>query len=391
MKDLAEGAALDLLRRLHGAPGDELAYLQFLAALERALSPGARVLHGACASERQPGLLAGPAIGIERLDFGELMTELRHPAAAEYPVGAVLPLLPQSGIFRTRFFAEVLEPAGIRPGPGLVVMLERSARRVEAATIVVPGEPGWAPTPADDALLGKLAPHMVIARRLHASLSVERHDEEALASVFDRLLLGVVLTDVSGNVSYANRSAAELIGHPPGFSERDTILDDYTRAWCERITDRRDGNVFVHAPDDGRLVQVLDAPIDWRGDEPIAAHRFAHGFLIADPKGSAGDPSDVLRANFGLTKSEARLVVALLSDRSLKEAAGDLGVVEATARGVLKSVFAKTGVRRQAELVRLLVQQPTAQLRPHRAVAAGKPTAAGRRRDRPTASRRASS
>ncbi|WP_109806108.1 helix-turn-helix transcriptional regulator [Sphingosinithalassobacter portus] len=55
---------------------------------------------------------------------------------------------------------------------------------------------------------------------------------------------------------------------------------------------------------------------------------------------------------FGLLPSEARLAVALATGRSLSEAAGALGLTIETARNYSKKIYAKTGTRGQADLVR---------------------------------------
>lgn len=58
---------------------------------------------------------------------------------------------------------------------------------------------------------------------------------------------------------------------------------------------------------------------------------------------------------FGLTPAETRLAMALLDEEnSLRHAADSLTIAYATARVQLASIFAKTGVRTQGQLIRLL-------------------------------------
>jgi DNA-binding CsgD family transcriptional regulator len=57
----------------------------------------------------------------------------------------------------------------------------------------------------------------------------------------------------------------------------------------------------------------------------------------------------------GITRAEARLASMLADGISLEEVAEALLVSIQTVRSQLKSVFAKTGVTRQAELVALLL------------------------------------
>jgi DNA-binding CsgD family transcriptional regulator len=68
----------------------------------------------------------------------------------------------------------------------------------------------------------------------------------------------------------------------------------------------------------------------------------------------AGLPADILQALFDLSPAEARVTRLLMEGKSVSLIAREAGVGENTVRAHLKSVFAKTGVNRQAELVRLL-------------------------------------
>jgi DNA-binding CsgD family transcriptional regulator len=241
---------------------------------------------------------------------------------------------------------------------------------VVAATIVLPRSPLWKPKPEDRALLAGLAPHMTIARRLHVQLSERARDAEALISAFDRLVLGVVFVCENERVSYANKSAAELLGVAPGFTDSATLAspvpDERTRAWRRLLKssagEDRSAMLFAH-PDDGRPLQVLATRFAWGEHEGGAAARFGRAMFIGDPRQRSGDPAGVLHELFGLTRSEARLALLLVADCSVEEAAGLLGITLATARGVLKTVFAKTGTNRQASLVRLLLSGPPGHVR----------------------------
>jgi DNA-binding CsgD family transcriptional regulator len=63
---------------------------------------------------------------------------------------------------------------------------------------------------------------------------------------------------------------------------------------------------------------------------------------------------DLIRRLFGLSPAQARLTALLVGGRSVKEAAGALGIAESSARQYLKVVFSKTGTRGQADLVRMV-------------------------------------
>jgi DNA-binding CsgD family transcriptional regulator len=63
-----------------------------------------------------------------------------------------------------------------------------------------------------------------------------------------------------------------------------------------------------------------------------------------------------LRTVFGLTGAEARLAARLAAGDDIASAAKRLGVSVGTLRGALKTIFRKTGSKRQAELVALLAR-----------------------------------
>lgn len=104
-------------------------------------------------------------------------------------------------------------------------------------------------------------------------------------------------------------------------------------------------------------------------------HRF--GFLIARsefPPGlvSIGEKAELalfiaqddggqrlesaVQASFGLTAAEVEVTMKLASGLTLKEAAQDLGISVNTARNHLQSVFDKSGINRQSDLVLVVTQ-----------------------------------
>ena len=64
---------------------------------------------------------------------------------------------------------------------------------------------------------------------------------------------------------------------------------------------------------------------------------------------------DTLRTRFGLTRAESRVALLRCDGRAPKNIAETIGVSVETVRSQMKSIFAKADVRRQIELVRLLL------------------------------------
>ncbi|MEO6780194.1 MAG: helix-turn-helix transcriptional regulator [Bradyrhizobium sp.] len=76
---------------------------------------------------------------------------------------------------------------------------------------------------------------------------------------------------------------------------------------------------------------------------------------IADPDADTATVAESC-AIYDFTPSETRLCDQIVAGFSVNDAAATLGISVATARTYLKRVFAKTGVHRQADLVRLIIK-----------------------------------
>jgi DNA-binding CsgD family transcriptional regulator len=77
--------------------------------------------------------------------------------------------------------------------------------------------------------------------------------------------------------------------------------------------------------------------------------------LVVTPVTHSGAPPvSLIQSLFDLTPAEARIAQKIAAGETLGDAAKQIGISAETARKQLKSVFVKTGVSRQAELVGLL-------------------------------------
>jgi DNA-binding CsgD family transcriptional regulator len=80
--------------------------------------------------------------------------------------------------------------------------------------------------------------------------------------------------------------------------------------------------------------------------------------FISDPESRPKPRAALMRALYGLTPAEARLADLLLEGLEVREIAERVGTTLETARSHLKRVLAKTGARRQVELMRLMLSLP---------------------------------
>ena len=368
MKERAER----LLRLLFAAPGDLDAWWGFFDALGKAISPDVRTTMLVEVRHPHPSTAL---FGVRMQAVAEGLLPRRRdggPRIEALPEGSLFEL-PRLGarIAGTPVIRQLLAGTGLKAGPGLGVMLGRDGDRVAGVLLLLPRVEGWKPTAADRELLGALAPYLPQASRLHERLL----GAGILTSLLDRLVLGVVLLDDRGRVSYANRSAAELLGVSAGLEEDSPTgeRDARTEALYRGLTPGRDEGVPYSHPADGRPLQLLETDLDWPSDHGMTARRFRRALFIGDPKLRTGDPTEKMASLYGLTASEAKLAWLLVGDFPLAEAASQLGITQNTARTVLKRILAKTGARRQASLVRLLLSGP-GQLRDDAPAASRKPS-----------------
>ena len=77
--------------------------------------------------------------------------------------------------------------------------------------------------------------------------------------------------------------------------------------------------------------------------------------LVSDPETEMQARVESLRDRFGLTPAEATFALEIIKGDGRQATADRLGITVGTARSHLSSIFDKTGSRRQAELVRLLL------------------------------------
>ena len=88
----------------------------------------------------------------------------------------------------------------------------------------------------------------------------------------------------------------------------------------------------------------------WFSQWPVAAL-----VLLAEPARGAAVNPDLVAAVLGLTPTESRVAVMLAEGHSVREIAAAIQRKESTIRYHVKRIFAKQGLKRQADLVRLVL------------------------------------
>jgi DNA-binding CsgD family transcriptional regulator len=111
------------------------------------------------------------------------------------------------------------------------------------------------------------------------------------------------------------------------------------------------GALSLPRPEGRHPLSAMVAPTGVTGIFP-ASRTARVVVLIEEPTRRTTAPSAAFAKDHKLSPAEAGLAARLVSGMSLRQAAAAIGISDNTARSHLKRVFAKTGARRQAELVR---------------------------------------
>lgn len=287
---------------------------------------------------------------------------LMQRALAQGP-GAVITerdLMSPDELAATGFYREWQDPFGLHHLLGFVLHRDRAW----AGTLTI-GRPHQAGAfSADDIAFGQLLmPHLQRASALSMRLARLEFQRQTVVTALDRLGHGVFLLDAAGRIAFANQPGEALLrtddgmktveGRPRAARAIDTAQLDRLIARAVRGTPTEGGAAALARPSGKRPLQAIVVPfrhqLEWLPRPTPAAL-----LLLVDPEESAPTQGEILRQLYGLSPAEARLTLLIIAGSSRQQAAEQLGIADATARTQLERVFAKTGTRRQAELIRLL-------------------------------------
>ncbi len=207
----------------------------------------------------------------------------------------------------------------------------------------------------------QLMPHLARSFRLRALNHGGRRQLRALGETLDLLPWGLLLFAADGTLLAGNRPGRDWMGED---RRRAAAARLATQAFAEHARGGQRHFAGDLPPSDPaepprRLRIDLLRPEDpwFDAGEPVALLSFA-GPAVAS--GGGPEAGAMLRLLYALTESEARLAAALAGGDSLGAYARAQGIALETARTHLRNIFAKTGTRRQGELLRLILGGPAA-------------------------------
>ena len=191
-------------------------------------------------------------------------------------------------------------------------------------------------------------------------------------AALDRVGGGVIIVDMAARILFVNRRAETILADESGLAKchgavraRDPAAERQLRLAIADCTARTlstpGGKVDIPRGADRPPLRVLVAPAERETDHSnmrwLRTARPAAILILIDREQKQRPDKEQLRRRFGLTSAEVSVAFEILKGGGTKAAAVRLGILPSTVRSHLKQIFQKTGTFRQAELVRLLLEE----------------------------------
>jgi DNA-binding CsgD family transcriptional regulator len=265
----------------------------------------------------------------------------------------------------TEFYTHVIRPYGIRHQLGMLFS-EPSGWRCTVGLMNVEGRSPFGE--AEKQFFLSFLPHLQASLEIYARMKRGESEKRIFEETLERLTIGTFILDGAGRVIDTNSVGRSIVRENNGVAVINGRL----------VLARGDENAHL-----GRLIQQA---VEWREKRCAGAFMDALsierrdgqslGILVRAASASGSFESDFsprvivyvsdsaqqhlaperfVARLFGLTPTEALLATLLSNGLTLTEAAARLEVTENTVRSYAKKIFAKTGVSRQTELVRLVL------------------------------------
>ena len=302
-------------------------------------------------------------------DFREQWSakDIRLPAALSVPVDTAMTertLLPHGEWERCEAFNEFFK---INDAPWLITAwLHKSPEKVALFSVQATLSRG--PFGEHDiARVERLVPHVRRALAIKDRLESDVLRNQSLLHAFDRVPFGMMILDANGRVLDASGVAIETLQGTDAlqreaggrFAFTGPIGRNLHRLIASSMRDGHlvDGQIKLPRGHGLSPLSLLLTPLPaqaaaWFTAEP----RWL--LFIFDPETQVNADVDCVRRDLGISAREAELASLLAAGRTLELAAVQLGISFETVRAHLRSIFGKTGLHTQADLIRRVLTGP---------------------------------
>jgi DNA-binding CsgD family transcriptional regulator len=353
------------------------------AALNASLWPRALDLShkfvGGCAAaifakdaSRRTGLIYHDDGGIEerfvRLYFERYIkidpfTTPHYFAELDEPV-ATSDLIPYDEFLQSRFYKEWARPQNLVDH--VTTAVDKAVTSVAMFGVFRNGDQGI----ADDEMRRRMrlvSPHIRRALLIGRLIDLKSAETAAFADTLDSISAGMFLVDATARIVHANAAGFAMIDAAIMLRAADDRLaavdPAINRLLHDVIVASSAGDAAVGTSGIALGLRALDGerfvahvlPLT-TGARRLAGATYAAVAAIFVRRAALETPSppEVIAKAYGLTPTELRILLAIVEVGGIPEVADTLGIGESTVKFHVRALFEKTGMHRQADLVKLV-------------------------------------
>lgn len=237
--------------------------------------------------------------------------------------------------------------------------------------VVEKSENGCPSVPADNEMHRRMilvAPHARRAILIGRAIGRKADEAAIFADILDSLTAGFFLIDAAGRIVHANAAGREILGADDVLRTIDgrlVVRDKKVHQTLQRILAGRD-----EPETDGEIgSKGIALPLVARDGEYHIAHVLPlgpHARYAADAPGAAAamfvskatletpSSAEVIRDAYQLTRTELRVLLAIVNVGGIREIATTLGIADCTVKTHVRRLLEKTGADRQTDLIKLV-------------------------------------
>jgi DNA-binding CsgD family transcriptional regulator/PAS domain-containing protein len=213
-----------------------------------------------------------------------------------------------------------------------------------------------------------LYPHFKRALRIHKEFYKLRSQQSALQAALGQLSLGLIMLDINGRVDYCNPVAQALLDHHQGLkiteqqslqahlhTENKQLQDMIQQAVQSAFAPTAPATqvLALHHPDHDQVIHAMITRLEQNQNNPDEPARIA--LYLSAPEAPYNVSADALHKLYALTPAEAGVAIGLVNGLSLSQISATNKVSIETVRSQLKNIFVKMGVKKQQDVVRILL------------------------------------
>jgi DNA-binding CsgD family transcriptional regulator len=288
---------------------------------------------------------------------GQVLAKIEEPVS-------VVDFLPYDEFVETRFYREWARPQGLVDAVSSV--LERSTTSAVLVLVFRHARDGLVDNETRRRMR-LVVPHIRRAALIGKVIDLKKAEAASLADSLDGISAGMFLVDATGRIVHANTAGHTLLDNANVLRAVDRRIIVNNRERHQALAD-----LFASAGsgDSGIGIKGVALPLESRDGDRYVAHvlpltsgarrragtsyRAVAALFVHKAPLSTPSPPEAIAKAYKLTPMELRVLLAVVEIGGVPEVAEALGIAETTVKTHLRHIYEKAGVRRQADLVKLV-------------------------------------